>query len=480
MTPLYGFIQLGNFVDNTKDTVALFGEISEDARSYAIETSKYRNDSQDGVELISFRNRGLVSNPVADPHTQIDANHVIAIAYWVSQESLKGFITSDRTVFLSNLTGAYGSQITNIACGSILNAGGVYMPEWVSWSRIEQVDGKPTAGLPVKIWFSDDSFRRQYSGYDIMVVPPVDTMDSLFGGRAEVKQLLTARALSQTLALVESNATTAAPNTPYNVVTAQEYDWVDRVDNTFTVPSAWTVAVWGAAGNNPDVIREVLVAYILARTEHSRADWEAILPDLFISTEFLVVPNWDQYAIPNKTMDAGLYSPALKVGEGLSLAKKGMPTYADAHLNSYLRYATHPYRSLGFLVCGGNRNRDKIYDFYEKFKDYIALASTHVDFNRIDPVTQQWMLLFAEAIQHAETITEYSDVPQGFSRLKRNGLIYVAFSYNKVQYLVLTKYGREAGSGVEDVVGEGTWLREAGKWIETYSAATIHNKLDAI
>ena len=117
MTPLYGFIQLGNFVDNTKDTVALFGEISEDARSYAIETSKYRNDSQDGVELISFRNRGLVSNPVADAHTQIDANHVIAIAYWVSQESLKGFITSDRTVFLSNLTGAYGSQITNIACG---------------------------------------------------------------------------------------------------------------------------------------------------------------------------------------------------------------------------------------------------------------------------------------------------------------------------------------------------------------------------
>ena len=95
-------------------------------------------------------------------------------------------------------------------------------------------------------------------------------------------------------------------------------------------------------------------------------------------------------------------------------------------------------------------------------------------------MVQQWMLLFAAAIQHAETITEYSDVPQGFSRLKRNGLIYVAFSYKKVQYLVLTKYGREAGSGVEDVVGEGTWLREAGKWIETYSAATIHNKLDAI
>ena len=453
MTPLYGFIQLGNFVDNTKDKVALFGEISEDARSYAIETSKYRNDSQDGVELISFRNRGLVSNPVADAHTQADANHVIEIAYWISQESLKGFITSDKTVFLSNLTAAYGSKITHIACGTILNASGVYMPEWVSWSRIEQVNGSPVAGLPVKIWFSDDSFRRQYSGYDIMVVPPVETLDSLFGGRVEVKQLLTSRTLSQTLALVETKV---------------------------TVPSAWTVAVWGAAGNNPDVIRGELVDYILARSEHSRTDWEAILPDLFISTEFLVVPNWDQYAIPNKTMDAGLYSPALKVGDGLSLAKKGMPTYADAHLTSYLRYATHPYRSLGFLVCGGNRNRDKVYDFYEKFKDYIALASTHVDFNRIDPVTQHWMLLFAEAIQHAEVITEYSDVPQGFSRLKRNGLIYVAFSYEKVQYLVLTKYGREAGAGITDVDGAGTWLREAGKWIETYSAATIDSKLAAI
>ena len=88
------------------------------------------------------------------------------------------------------------------------------------------------------------------------------------------------------------------------------------------------------------------------------------------------------------------------------------------------------------------------------------------------------MLLFAAAIRHAETITEYSDVPQDFSRLKRNGLIYLAFSYDKVQYLVLTKFGRDAGTGVTDVDAAGTWLREAGRWVETYSADYIYNALD--
>jgi len=478
MTPLYGFIQLGNYVDNTTDKVAIFGEISEDSRSYAIESSKYRNDAQPGVELISFRNRGLATNPVADPHSQQDANHVLEIAYWISQESLQGFITSERQTFLTALTTAYGSAITNINCGDILQDSGAFMPEWVSWSRIETIDGELAAGLPVKIWFSDASFRLQYSGYDIAFLIPVESLDSLFGSRDDVVTLLSSRSLSKTLSLAETLATTVAPNTPYNVISAEEYDWVDRTDTTFTTPSAWTAMIWGEAGNNPDVIRSELVDYILANSEYGRADWEAILPDLFISTEFLIVPNWDQYAIPNKTLQAGIYSPSLKVSEGLDLAKKGMPTYADTHLTSYLRYATHSYMSLGFVVCGGNRNRDGIYDFYEKFEDYVALSSTEVDFNRISPSTQQWMLLFAAAIRHAETITEYSDVPQDFSRLKRNGLIYLAFSYDKVQYLVLTKFGRDAGTGVTDVDAAGTWLREAGRWVETYSADYIYNALD--
>ena len=210
----------------------------------------------------------------------------------------------------------------------------------MSWNRIETINGQPGAGLSVKIWFADDSFRRQYSGYDILIVPAVETLDDLFGSRSAVQTLLTARSVTQLLKLVETGATAAAPNTPYNVTVAQEYDWVDRADTSYTINSVWVVAIWGAAGNNPDVIRGELVDYILDRTTHSRTEWEEILPDLFISTEFLIVPNWDQYALPNKTLQAGIYSPSLKLSEGLALAKKGMPTYADAHLNSYLRYAT--------------------------------------------------------------------------------------------------------------------------------------------
>ena len=43
-------------------------------------------------------------------------------------------------------------------------------------------------------------------------------------------------------------------------------------------------------------------------------------------------------------------------------------------------------------------------------------------------------------LMHAEELTLNSGVPAGFNRVVRDGVVYIARSYNKFLYLVVTKY----------------------------------------
>ena len=39
----------------------------------------------------------------------------------------------------------------------------------------------------------------------------------------------------------------------------------------------------------------------------------------------------------------------------------------------------------------------------------------------------------------AESLTEFSDVPAGLTRMKRDGVLYVVTNYKKIQWLVVAK-----------------------------------------
>ena len=475
---IYGFIRVDSLVSNENGVVAPLGELSTYGLSASIEKSYFTDVLKcPGIELVTFRNRGRSTNPVNPPPPVLEANEVLKIAYWVVQEALGGFTTDSEPLFLQNLNQKFGTTIANATVGTMETDGVQWMPDWLRYQPYTMKDGERVYGEPVRIWFSDSAFRRQYGQYDMAIIAPVDNLDDLHGNKAAVKQLIESR---DAVALAEKIAA-ATGKVPPTIIQAQVYDWIDKTDLEFKVPTAWYVVIWGPAGNNPDVIRDELVDYILDNSQFPRAEWEKILPDLFISTEYTFVPNWDQYAKPNQTLEAGLYSPSMNPQKSMELMKKGAPTYEGDHIIAYSRTASNAYRSLGFVVCGGKRNRDGIFDFYEKFEDYIALPTTHVDFNRISPRTQAWMLKFAECILHAESMTTESEVPEGFSRLIRNGVVYCAFSYEKIQYLVVTKEGlsRENVILISEAPDTGTWLRVTGGWIETLSAQEFIDAINA-
>jgi len=465
-----GFIRVDSLVSNENAVVAPLGELSTYALSSSIEKSYFTDPTNaQGIELVTFRNRGLVTNTVAAAPTFAQASEVLKVANWIVQESLQGFTTDNGALFLQSLTAQFGSKITGIKIGDLVTDGQYYMPEWVRWQfYTTDSDGKQVIGDTIRIWFADDSFRRQYSQYDIAIIPPVTTLDDLHGGKAAVKALIESRDAAQ----LATQIAAITGKEPYTVMQAQVYDWIDKTDRDFKVSTAWYVVLWGPAGNNPDVIRDELVDYILANSSNTRAEWEKILPDLFISTEYIITPAWDQYSIPNQTLQAGLYSPLIKPKDALVLAKRGAPTYDGTHIETYARAASNAYRSLAFVAIGGIRNRDGIYDLAEKFSDYVALPTTHVDFNRVSPRTREWMLLFAAALKHAEEMTSDSEIPDGFARLTRNGIVYCAFSYEKIQYLVVTKQGLTLDNVelITEAPDTGAWLRVFGGWVETITA----------
>lgn len=473
-----GFIRVDALGDNQNGVVAPLGEISAYALSAAIEKSYFSQvEDYPGVELVSFRNRGLRSNPVAPPPTHPEALAVLEVGYWCARQAQQGFVTDDPVLFLQNLNAALGTKIMYARVGDMKTNGDIWLPEYLRYQvAVKQPDNSYLPGDLVQIWFADDSFRRQYSTYDIAIVPPVKNLDDLHNNKADVTELVNSRTSIEQLNLVKA----AAGKEPYTVLQCQTYDWIDKTDREYKLPTDWTVVIWGPAGDNPDIIREELVDYILDNSQYPRSEWEKILPDLFISTEFTFIPNWDQYAIENKTLQQGLYSPMLGVKYAAELAARGMPTYPVEHTDLYLRASTHPYKSLSFVVCGGPRNRDGIFDFYQKFKDYVSISTTHLDFDRISPRTTEWMLLFAGAIIAAEEMTETTEIPEGYARIKRNNLVYCSFSFEKVQYLIATKAGMAnlPSYNVEEAPPVGTWLRIAGGWVQTLSAQEFMEQVE--
>lgn len=467
---IYGFININPLVDNTNAVVHPLGELSSYSESASIEKSRFSDaGNYPGIELVTFRNRGRVGNPVAEPPTFDEAKKVLEIAYWAWQQTFTGYSNENKAEFLQTFTARFGATVTNQVVGEMVTDGAYWLPDYIRYQPVtKDKDGKDVVGEPVKIWFSDPAFRKQYSQYDIAIIPPVANLDDLHTNKANVKDLVESRTSEELSALIAS----AAGKVPFTLVTAQTYDWIDKTDQTFKVPTSWWVLIWGPAGNNPDVIREELIDYILDNSQQPRSEWEKVLPDLFIGTEYIFVPNWDQYSLENQTMAAGLYSPSFNPQAAMTLMKRGAPTYADDHIKQYSRTASSAYKSLGFVVCGGARNRDGFHDFYEKWKQYIALPSTHVDFNRINPETREWMIKFAACLSHAESMTEQSEIPDGFARIKRNGIIYCEFTHEKVQYLVVTKTGLspENVALITEAPDTGTWLRVVGGWVETTSA----------
>lgn len=336
---------------------------------------------------------------------------------------------------LNYLITTYAAVAENFECGANVEGDAVDGPEWVSWSN------KSIAALgtnTIKVWFSNDAFAAQYDDYEIIVIAPTPDLNDFFKTPTEVRLALAAQTPSMTMDRIQA----AKDGYPETVVRAETFDYIDPFNAANKIPATWNVLIYGLAGNNVDAISDALIAHALANSTHTRDEWLPLVPDLFRRTEFIMIPMWDQYAIPNRIVEAGIYSPAVNLKRAVALIKQvtgDVVSYPEAHIDEYGNIMSHPYKSLQILSIGSPDNRNSWFEITDVFPDIIAVASTSLDFNRMAVPTKEWLTFLNQMLITAENMSRYSSVPVGYTKIVRNDVLYIVKRYGNINYLVAAK-----------------------------------------
>lgn len=449
MYTLKGFAHIGALVDNTLGTVAPVGELSPFSRSYARELTEHVSSDASNVRLITFTSTtdGKRTRP-ADTL----ANVILSILNWVYTEAKTGSFSQDNAKFEQIFLNRWGTQLALLESGAMVQDGTLWAPGFIDF---EFTDTATYGENRIKVWFANQAFESQYDDYEIDVIPPLENLETFFGDYNAVKSALSKITLTSILEKIEAKAN----RYPYTAATSDSFDWVDRSNPALTLSTDWTTVIYGAAGNTVDNKKAAIIDFVLANSKRSRDEWAAIFPDIFTATEFIITPMWNDYSVPNKVLETGLYASAVRVTDASATAKKTSKGtgYTDTFIDSVLCIASTAYKCLTLAIVGGPNNRGGVNIFSDQFEDYMGLPTTHGEFGRMSPETREFVVMLMDMIKYAEVLTPSSTVPLGYTRMSRNGVYYLVRTLRKVQYLVVSKYSlNDTALGFDDNLVDST------------------------
>jgi hypothetical protein len=422
------FCNVKAFLSNTPGVNSPVGELSTYGQTFSREVGVYQHNPVSDYTLFNFKNINTAGQaiPMADALVQ----QSIELCALIVNRTLgvNGQVFGDET--LAAITAAFGSAgMSSVFLGNYVNYSGVWMPEYVKFTTAVSDANENT------IWFSMAAFAQQYSDYDIVVVPPIDNLDLFFQTYGSVGAVVGAL----TVPGLFDRADAAKAGNPETLIRADEYNFINPLNTVQTLLTRWAILVYGPAGNNIDAIKDAMVEYILANSSHTRTEWTVRFPDIFKRTEFILLPGWHKYAIPNMQTTAGIYSPLVNAKDANVFTKALVPAYSSAHVDNHLVVMPNLYRSIAIMTIGGIDNRNALYELSQVFADLINVPTSSADFNRMSQPTKDWVSMIADLLVIAETMNEFTDLPHGTSKLIRDGVLYVVKNYMNIQYLIASK-----------------------------------------
>jgi len=430
MFVLKAFATNSVFIDNTHNAVSAIGEITTQSLTYARDKGFYKSSLAQNIDIVAFTSR-LDGTPYILNQNLVD--DIVKISDFIYNAAITAGTELFADVLLNSLLTTFPTIINNVASGNIVSDGNVEIPEWVSWTIIN--DAAIGTENEIKIWFVDSSFQLQYDEYEIVVIPPMEPLNNFFLSTIDVITFLD----SQIPTTVMERIQLAKADYPESIIAARQFDFVDPTTPGNLIPTTWYLLIYGAAGDNIDVIKNKLITYILANSTFNQAQWTNIFPTIFKTTEFVIIPSWNRYSIPNMTLQAGIYSPGITISEALNLLLSTIVNYPVIHIENNADVFSQPYKALTLLSVGSPDNTNNIFNITNMFPDFIDIPSTSMDFARMSQRTQDWAILLARMILIAETLTVFSSVPSDMSKVVRNDILYIVSKFENINYLVASK-----------------------------------------
>lgn len=430
MYELKGFATIESLVSNVTGVVAPVGELSTFSATFSKDRKIYPSDSNSYITLHVFSSITSATGSVTPPTALITLGHTILS--WIYDRQMASIVTETKQQFLTALTNAFTVECSGFVSGDLVNAvNGKQFPQWISYtSRAYTEEDNITT-----IWLSDQSFRQKYDNYEITVVPPITPVDSFFNSASAVLSAVNAVTHVDRFNLI----TTARSDHPETVLVGVSFNWKDPINPANLINTNWTVLVYGSNGNDSDVIRAAIAEYLLDNSTHTEAEWRVIFPDIFKRTEFMFFPRWHNYAIENMVLQSGIYSPVTYATKEIDYLKDVLVDYTDSFIETHTTLIPHPYKCLALNVIGGYDNREGLFDITQIYPDILNVSTTSVDYNRMTAQTQGMLSHLNQMILIAETLTQYSDIPVGYRKVVRYGILFVTARYMNIEFLVASK-----------------------------------------
>ena len=432
MYQLYGFVVINSLIDNALDKVSKIGELSPISRTFSSEIGIYSEDQLPDVRLLTFYSKeGNTHTPIQAAQAQ----EVLQLGNWLATEAMANHFDADHSAFEQKLRAEFKSSMVIEKTGAMVTNGRYYLPEFITFRLLSD-----TRENRYKVWFADEAFQAQYDKFELKIIPPFRVVDDFYKTPDKIKAALTENMSAEGISKLHEEVNRIADDHPYTLLISNVYDWINPEVENDKMATTWTILLYGKAANNADLIKDELADYVLKHSNHPRSEWEKILPDLFIPTEFYICPFWTKFSTPNLQLMGGLHSPVIPFREVLPFAGKTMYGYGLRHIAKNCVVFGTIFKSLAVVACGHELNRLSPIQFEKVWPEYVNIYTTSRDFNRVSPLTQDFIIKLSEMLVHAEIMTPESDIPRGFTRVKRGEMYYITTTFNKVQYVVPLRY----------------------------------------
>lgn len=427
MITVKGFVEVQKLIDNTPNALSVIGELSPLSATYSREKAEYSSSLAPGFALHTMFSKNADGEDISLPIQVSDI--LLKISNSILTYCSLRTRPYDEFNFTDTITAEYTGIIRSFKKGSFVDGVGLGLPQWISFEIIDPVVTN------VRIWFSDSAFSSQYDSYSITVVSPVDTPDIFFSPPNDVKKLVSSFSLS-TLLDKANELKTGKPETVLRSVTV---NYTHPALGAGEFPVEFAVLVYGQQGDNVDVIKDTVIEYLVSNSTKTRQEWEVIFPSLFKRTEFVVIPRWDRFSIPNMLLKSGLYSSIVNPNECMDKTVSLVTFYTEQQIRSNTVFVPFPYKGINLSIVNGPGNDGDNARFDIKFSDYLPEQPTSLDFNRMNIRTQEMILMLNEMLILSDNYTLGTVFPKKYRTIWRDGKMFLSRVFDKAQYLVLVR-----------------------------------------
>lgn len=418
---IQAFVSIPSLANNNPDAVAVIGELSTDARTYAIDKQYVAADAQPGIELVIF---SATTNNVK--RSNVDAAFC-APALTLIKKIKDSY---DGTIPLTQfITANVDSKFSAVTVSNTVLQSGVNLPRAMKFTHSDN------GTVAFELWFANADFMKEYEGTEIKVVPPCFPVLGLYSTYEVAK-----KAVDDTtfLTLVEQEEKTRN-NAPYTNKTVYQLKWNDPSDLTKQFTTNWVILGYGKQSTRTDLVLKAIREYLVANSTFTVDEWKRYLPDIKTIDTFVLIPRWDRVALTAGPGLDSLYNPIVRHKTMADKVTLISPDRTSDEVNNFLEYFTILYRNLGILAISGNGNADGRLYFGAMFPDYTVIDFNDNNINRLSARTQS-IIRTVELLARAAEIDDGSRaLPTGITRNMISGVVFLEKADDQIVYRMVTR-----------------------------------------